>query len=146
MGSAASAMALAEDPTLADALVLDSCYGKLSEAVSGWWRFLGGRYLELAFKPILVIAHPFIGFDPWAVDVADALARIPDVPILFFHGLKDTLALPIEAERNIAAHKGVHHVEWFEGCGHSEGRWMFPVRYWETLTGFLTHHKLLDQP
>src|SRR5687767_5875268 len=39
MGAAASALALGEDPSLADALVLDSGYSKLSRAVSGWWRF-----------------------------------------------------------------------------------------------------------
>ncbi len=143
MGAAASAMALGDDPTLDDGLVLDSAYGKLTEAVSGWWRFLGGKGLALAFSPLLFVAAPFLGFNPWKVDVADALAKLPHVPILFFHGKSDTLALPAEAERNVAAHRGEHQIEWFERCGHSEGRWLHPERYWETLNGFLRKHDFL---
>lgn len=137
MGAAASALAVAEDPSLVDALVLDSCYGRLSGAILGWWRFLGGKFLAALLAPTAFLAIPMAGFNPFRVDIGRHLCRLEGVPVLLFHGTKDDLALPSEARRNFEALPGPKEIVWFEGCGHSEGRWLFPDRYHEALVGFM---------
>lgn len=143
MGAAACAFAMAEDPALAEAAVLDSCYGRLSAAVAGWWRFLGGRFLQALMWPGVYLAWPLAGFNPLRVDAAKALPAIPPEKLLFIHGTGDLLALPSEAERNLAACPGARLV-WLEGCGHSEGRWLRPDAYHGALRAFLAERQLLD--
>jgi len=143
MGAAASAFAMSEDPGIAEAAVLDSCYSRLSSAVAGWWRFLGGSFLQILLWPCVYLAGPLAGFSPLGVDVAKALPAIPPEKLLFIHGTHDTLALPAEAERNLARCPGAKLV-WLEGCGHSEGRWVRPDEFHETLRGFLAERRLLD--
>jgi pimeloyl-ACP methyl ester carboxylesterase len=142
MGAAASALAVGEHLGLADALVMDSGYSRLSNAVIGWWRFLGGPFLATALWPTAIIATPFAGFNPFSVDVSKALSKAGPLPVLFFHGDKDTLALPSEAERNQAACHGPTKLVWLPGCGHSEGRWIHPALYNQELIAFLEEYVL----
>ncbi|HSI71910.1 MAG TPA: alpha/beta hydrolase [Fimbriimonas sp.] len=143
MGAAASALALADEPGLAEVLVMDSGYSRLSNAVLGWWRFLGGRTLMTILAPTVYFATPMAGFNPFKVDIAQALAKIGPKPILHLHGTKDSLALPTEAERNHAACVGPSELVWFEGYGHSEYRWEQPETYLNALLAFLRKHGIL---
>jgi uncharacterized protein len=145
MGSAASALALADDPSLADALVMDSGYSILSSAITGWWNFLGGRWLQVVMFPAIYISVPLAGFWPFAVDIGKALSAIGDKPILHLHGTADSLAAPRQAELNLAASKGATELVWFEGSNHSEYRWTQPEKYMDSLTSFLRRNGLLDQ-
>lgn len=140
MGAAACAFAVAEDPDLADALVLDSAYSRLDRAIAGWWRFLGGKPLAAALWPVPYIAVPIAGFRPWKVDVAAALKSVA-MPVLIIHGEEDNLALPTEALLNQAACGG--EVVWLPRSGHTEGRWLHPDLYMRSLDSFLTRHGLL---
>lgn len=144
MGSAASVFAAAANPGIADALILDSCYSKLSSAILGWWRLVGGRFLERLLWPTTLIAAPIAGFNPFSVDVSLALHEAGEVPVLILHGEKDTLALPSEAERNLAACRGPGEIVWFEDCGHSEGRWERSVQYDRAVLGFLARNGLIE--
>ncbi len=137
MGSAAIALALRDDPLLADVVILDSCYARLTSAILGWWRFLGGKWLMALLSPTTVIAAPFAGFNPFPVDISEALKACNDTPILFLHGDRDNLALPSEAQRNFDAYPGPKEIVWFERCGHSEGRWEQPEKYSAVVDGFL---------
>jgi pimeloyl-ACP methyl ester carboxylesterase len=145
MGSAASALALAEEPGLADMLVMDSGYSQLTSAILGWWRFLGGRALMIVLAPTVYLAAPMAGFSPFSIDIARALASIGAKPILHFHGTRDTLALPKEAERNFSACVGPTEIVWFEGYGHSEYRWEQPTKYLAALMEFFRKHGILAQ-
>jgi hypothetical protein len=136
MGSAASAFALGDDPELADGLILDSAYSRLPQAISGWWRFLGGRVLSFLLTPSVVVAAPLAGFNPFKPDVAQALTAVK-VPVLILHGDRDNLATVAEAKRNEAACAGHVKTVWFEGCGHSEGRWLQPEKYNLAVTEFV---------
>ena len=78
--------------------------------------------------PVPLISRLFVPINPWKVDVAEALAKI-QVPMLFVHGDSDTLALPDQARRNVAAAGDRGQIEWFQGCNHSEARWVYPARY-----------------
>ena len=136
MGSAACAFALADDPSLADGLVLDSSYSKLPDAVLGWWYFLGGKPLRAFLWPSVFVAAPFVGFNPFKVDVAEAVKKLK-IKVLLMHGDVDTLANPRQAARNLEAAGDCGEIVWFEGCGHSEGRWIHPERYIRSLEAYL---------
>lgn len=138
MGSAAAAFAVARGAPC-DALVLDSCYSSLLQASYGWWRFLGGRVLSWVLGPAIFLAVPFARLNPFKVDVSRALAAIR-CPVLMLHGRCDDLALPREAERNLAALAGQAEMVWFDDCGHSEFRWVQPQRYYSALESFLLGH------
>jgi len=143
MGSVASALAWAEDPTLLDGLVLDSAYGRLSRAILGWWKFLGGNWLAVLLSPSVVIGGPLAGVNPAKVDVAKALRKIGK-PVLVMHGDRDRLADVKEARRNIEALGPNAEVVWFEGCGHSEGRWEQPEKYQRCLQAYLERIGVLE--
>ncbi len=142
MGAAAAALALGDEPELLDALVLDSSYSRLTDAILGWWRFLGGEKLRVLLSPTVFVAWPLAGFNPFRVDVSEALRRT-EVPLLFMHGTRDGLARPAEAQRNFEAARGPKKMVWFEGCNHSEGRWEQTEKYRAELLGFLREHALL---
>ncbi|HVT11214.1 MAG TPA: alpha/beta fold hydrolase [Fimbriimonadaceae bacterium] len=141
MGSAACAIAMGRGVE-ADALVLDSCYSRLISAAFGWWRFLGGHVLSFFLGPTVLIAGPLAGINPFRVDVAQALSKSAG-PVLVLHGRQDDLALPSEAERNIAALGSRAEAVWFDNCGHSEFRWEQPERYYAALEAFLVRHMLM---
>lgn len=136
MGCAAIALAVADDPALGDWLVLDSAYSRLVTASSGWWRFLGGRFLQVAFAPVQWIGIPIIGFNPLKVDVGKALSKVAK-PVLFLHGGADTLAPRSEAERNYAMAAGPKHLHIFEGYDHSAFRFEEPERYLRTVMAWV---------
>ncbi len=140
MGAAAIAFAMGDDPLLADLIVLDSAYGRLDRAVNGWWRFIGGNALAAFLWPIVIICAPMAGVNPFRIDVAHSLAKLGLKPVLFMHGSKDNLASPFEAQRNFDATPGPKQIVWFEGCGHSEGRWEQSTKYQSALLDFLSLH------
>jgi len=140
MGSAACALAAANGVE-ADAIVLDSCYSSLISASFGWWRFLGTKTLSYILGPAVLFAAPLARVNPFKVDVAKALEKV-SCPVLILHGRDDNLALPSEAERNLAALNGKGEIVWFDGCGHSEFRWTQPERYYQELESFLSRHDL----
>ncbi len=144
MGSAASVFAAAKEPGMAQALILDSCYSQLGDAILGWWRLLGGRTLERLLYPTAWLAAPMAGFSPFDIDVAKSLEDVGEVPVLILHGDSDDLALPSHAQRNLAACKGPAELVWFAGCGHSEGRWERPVEYERAVLDFLARHGLIE--
>lgn len=144
MGSAASVFA-ASMGTHADALVLDSCYSRLVQASFGWWRFLGSNILSIIFGPTILLAGPFARINPFKIDVAHSLKNV-NCPILFLHGRCDNLALPSEAERNLATVRGKAEIVWFDNCGHSEFRWTQAERYYRALDTFLLNESLIESP
>lgn len=144
MGSAASAFAVAEDPDLVDAVVLDSSYSKLSSVIGGWWNLLGGKPLKFILAPTVLVAGPLVGVNPFKIDVAEALRKSHKVPFLVMHGRRDTLSKPSEAERNLAALPPETQVVWFETSGHSEGRWLEPELYFANLLTFFKKTGVLN--
>ncbi|HRF59758.1 MAG TPA: alpha/beta hydrolase [Fimbriimonadaceae bacterium] len=145
MGGAAIAFAAAEDPNLADAFIFDSAYSRLDTASLGWWRFLGGKPLMVALAPTLGFCRALLGFRLRDADVARALPLIAEKPSLILHGDRDSLALPSEAERNLAASGSHAKLVWFEGCDHSQGRFREPDRYNEIVLEFLSDAGIVAQ-
>lgn len=145
MGSAAIALALADDPKIADAVILDSCYDRFISASLGWWRFLGGKGLMVVLSPTVILAAPFAGFNPFRVSISKSLSKVEGIPILFLHGDSDVLALPQEAQRNFDAYRGPKRIVWFEGCSHSEGRWHQPEKFRAAVDEFLEESEILPK-
>lgn len=143
MGSAACAFALAEDPCCAVGLVLDSAYCRLDEAISGWWRLFGPKWLGVLLRPASFLARFFVDFSPKDVNVDDALSRSA-CPVLVLHGDRDGIALPSEAQKNIDALGDRASIQWFKNCRHSEGRWEQPDLYFEALETYLRANSWLS--
>ncbi len=137
MGASASAMAVAEYPGLSSVVVLDSAYSQLPSAILGWWRFLGGRFLQALLSPTVLLGSLFTRMNPFKVDVAKSIRIASHAHFLILHGDQDTLALASGAVRNKEAAPDRCTLVWLPGCGHSEGRWIHPRLYEESLTQFL---------
>ncbi len=138
MGAAASAFAAAESDTIGG-VVLDCSYSRLPSAVRGWWRFVGGEWLSIALAPTLWLSWPLVRVNPYRVDVAKALTQ-STIPVLLLHGAKDKLAVPAEAERNLAALGDRGRLVWLPNSDHAEGRWIHPELYMGELRSFLQDH------
>lgn len=143
MGAAASAFAAAESEDVAG-VVLDCAYSRLPSAVRGWWRFVGGQGLSVALAPTMWAAWPLVRINPYRIDVAKALGK-SSVPVLLLHGAEDKLALPSEAERNLAATGDRGTLVWLPNSNHAEGRWNYPDLYMGALRDFLRQHGLIPQ-
>ncbi len=127
MGAAAAGLAVGEDPTCASAVILDSAYHTLPTATLGWWRFLGGTPAAVMLAPVVVVAWPMAGFNPFRVNVGESLKKA-NLPTLILHGRLDSLVNPVHAVRNRNA-AGHAEIEWFEDAGHSEARWTHPEEF-----------------
>jgi uncharacterized protein len=143
MGSVASALAWAERPELADALVLDSAYSNLGKAVGGWWRFIGGWWLPLILWPAAPLSVLFLGFNPYAVKVHEYLESLRGRPMLFMHGANDPVVPARQAGKNLFAMGPDVPAVWFADCGHSEGRWELPDTYQAAILKFLEENGFL---
>lgn len=146
MGAVAAAIAWAENPELADALVLDSAYANLGKAVGGWWRFIGGNALALFLSPAVWLSVLILGFNPFTVKLPEYLEKLRGKPVLFMHGTDDPVASAKQAGKNLyALGPGVEAV-WFQGCSHSEGRWEQPTIYRGALLRFLSANGFIKSP
>jgi hypothetical protein len=142
MGAVASAFAQGGDPQLADALILDSCYDRLPDAVNGWWLFLGGKKLRFFLHPVVWLGYPLSGLNLYSVVVSNALRKVT-VPTLVLHGTGDTLASIRHAESNFAALAGPKTLVTFDDRNHSEARWEEPEKYFNSIETFLAQHNLV---
>lgn len=140
MGAAASALAAGESPEKVSAVILDSAYSNVMQAMEGWWKFVLGK-ASWILHPTIWLAPLVLGRDSVQSDVQAALRAYGDRPVLILHGTADILAVPAQAERNHAASPHSTLV-WFEGAQHSEARWMDPAKYELSIEEFLERHGL----
>lgn len=137
MGGAAAAIALGEDPDLADALILDGAYSAMDEAGRGWWNFLGGKWLAFFLAPTVWLGRLMVGFDPAKVVVAEYLTKAAHRPVLFLAGGDDPIVSQGALDRNVKASGALTWVEVFEGAGHGEARFREPERYRDAIRKFV---------
>jgi pimeloyl-ACP methyl ester carboxylesterase len=142
MGGAAAAIALGDDPDLAEGLVLDGAYSAMDEAGRGWWNFLGGRWLAFFLAPTVLLGRLMIGFDPTKVVVAEYLEKSQHRPVLFLAGDDDPIVSLKSLDRNVKASGELTWVEVFEGAGHGEARFREPERYQEAVRRFVREQVL----
>lgn len=143
MGAAASALAAGEAPEKVSAVILDSAYSNVMQAMEGWWKFVLGK-ASWILHPTIWLAPLILGKDSVQSDVQAALNRYGRRPVLILHGTADILAVPAQAERNHEASPQSTLV-WFEGAQHSEARWIDPAKYEQSMKDFLDLHGLLRE-
>jgi pimeloyl-ACP methyl ester carboxylesterase len=144
MGAVASALALADNPDAADGLILDSAYDRMSDAVTGWFVFLGGKVLAGIMAPTAWIGALALRINPFTFNVSDYLGQVK-APALVLHGTADTLAPPAAAEINFTALGGPKELVWFEGCQHSEARWVQTEAFYGAVLNFMRTNGWLSQ-
>ena len=142
MGGASAVRAVAEDPSLADAIVLDGAYANLEEAARGFWYVTGFKSVARMMSPAAQVGRVWLGKNPKSVDMRSHYAKLRGVPVLFLYGTADEV-VPIRSARD-CVESADGQVEWFEGCGHAQGRFAEPERYFASIVGFLESLGLLQ--
>lgn len=144
MGAVSAAQACVDSPGLIDALILDGPYARLEEASKGIWEaFRFGRFSVL-FRPVVWFGRLWAGFDPRQVDMVPTYRRLGGVPTLFLYGESDTVVPRGSAQECVDAAGDQTQLEWFPG-GHSQGRYVDPVRYFDVIAEFVETHTGLSR-
>ena len=144
MGGTAAARAVASDPSLADAVILDGPYANLREAALGFWYVTGFKSIATLMKPTALFGRLWLGFSLGSVDMETSYSGLQGTPTLFLYGETDTVVPKTSAERSVRAARG--EAVWFPGCGHAQGRFSEPARYYNAIESFLDRLGLLDRP
>lgn len=146
MGAVAAIRAVAQNPDLADALVLDAPYRTLHEASKNWWGFLAGGGLGHLMRPATPLSGLLLGFDPKSVDMEADLrslqSRSPK-PVFLAYGEVDPI-VPESSRQAVRAAAGdrVTYVE-FPGATHGAGRLQDPALFVGGVLDFLRLRGLL---
>lgn len=144
MGGTAVARAVAENPGLADAVILDGSYANLDEAARGFWYVTGFKSIAMLMSPSRFFGRLFLGFSLKSIDMIATYSRFKGTPSLFLYGDSDMVVPFLSAKKCVEAAKGT--AVWFEGSGHAQARYNEPSRYFEAIADFLKEHKLLESP
>lgn len=142
MGGASAVRAVADDPTLADAMILDGAYANLEEAAKGFWYVTGFKSVARMMAPAAQVGRVWLGRDPRSIDLRGHYSKLRSVPVLFLYGTTDEVVPVTSAKECVTSAEG--RVEWFEGCGHAQGRFAEPERYFASILAFLDSERLLD--
>ena len=143
LGGVAAVLAAAERPDTVDALILDSPYRTLDEALRGWWPFLLGKSWAALLSPTRWVARLVLGFRPADVRVDKALRKLHDKPILLSYGDRDPLVPKESIERMVESAGPDTHLLLFEGATHGAGRMANPARYRDEVLEFLRSYDLI---
>jgi len=116
MGAAAALLAAAED-TRIRAVVADSAYARLSDAIEDWWRGSMGNGAALLLKPSQWIGTLLTRRSPQQVAPEEVVAQIAPRPLLMINGKGDNIVPKECTERLFAAANQPKEILWLEG-GH----------------------------
>ncbi|MBL8065574.1 MAG: alpha/beta fold hydrolase [Chthonomonadaceae bacterium] len=141
MGGAASVRAMADDPDLADALIADGPYANLDVAARGFWHVTGLRPLATLMSPAASFGRLFLGHNTKDVDLLEHFRKLAGKQVLLLFGDSDKVVPKDSAQNCVDASQS--KVEWFSGCGHCQGRFAEPYRYFNSIANFLTDSSLL---
>lgn len=134
MGGAAVILAAAEDERIR-AVVADSAYSRLSEAVDDWWRNLLGKLAWLV-KPSKWMGHAITRVSSYHVAPERAIPQIAPRPIMLIHGTRDAIIRPYHAERLHAAASEPKQIWWAQGSDHVQARFDHPGDFYPRVTEF----------
>ncbi len=136
MGGAASLLAAAEDPRV-KAIVADSSYARLSDAVDDWWRGSFGRAVALLLKPSRWIGMLLTRRNPHKVAPEEVIHQIAPRPVLLIHGTRDWLIPPHHAQRLYEAAREPKVLWWAEGSEHVQARFDHPDKFYPLIVEFM---------
>ncbi|MCS7301571.1 MAG: alpha/beta fold hydrolase [Fimbriimonadales bacterium] len=135
MGGAACLLAAAEDPRIR-AVVADSAYARLDDAVKDWWRNAVGK-ASFLLHPTLWIGRLYTRRSPVKVAPEEVIAHIAPRPVLLMHGTRDQLIPPRHAERLYQAAREPKQLWWADGCEHVQARYERPDEFYTLLVNFM---------
>ena len=102
MGGAVALLTAANDARV-DAVVTDSAFARLDEAVASRLRLSFGPLAEPLVPPAQRIGESLLGVPCVEIAPDEAIARIAPRPVLLIHGLDDRLIHPENAQRLLCA-------------------------------------------
>ena len=135
MGAVAAILAAAEDERIR-AVVADSGYARLSDAIRDWWQGSLGSGVALLLRPSLWVGMLITRRSPYRVAPEAVIGRIAPRPILIIHGTHDYLITPRHAERLYAAAGEPRMLWWAEGSQHAQARFDHPDTFYATVLRF----------
>ena len=137
--SLGGAAALLGSPLGIDALVLESVYPTIEEAVDNRIRMRLGS-LSNVITPLLVWQLPLrLGISPDKLRPIDHMASI-GCPVLVMAGDQDRHTTSAETRRMFEAAKEPKELVFFEGAGHEDLLAYDPHQYGTAVLGFLARH------
>ncbi|GBC90586.1 Monoacylglycerol lipase [bacterium HR14] len=136
MGAAAALLAAAED-TRIRAVVADSAYARLSDAIEDWWRGSMGNGAALLLKPSQWIGTLLTRRSPQQVAPEEVVAQIAPRPLLIIHGTHDRLITPRHAQRLFERAGEPKRLWWAEGCEHVQARFERPDEFYPLVVEFM---------
>lgn len=135
MGAVASNFAASRDRRIA-AIVADSPYARLSDAVDDWWKGSVGPLAMWLLKPAKLVGILMTKVSPYSVRPDMAVQAI-DRPILLLHGERDRLIPAHHSRRIYAVANEPKEALFFEQSDHVQARFDHPERYYQALTSFV---------
>lgn len=136
MGGAAALLAGAEDERIR-AIVADSAYARLSEAIDDWWRGSLGNGVAFLLKPTRWIGAWITRRSPYRVAPEEVVHHIAPRPLLVIHGTHDRLITPRHAQRIYDRAGEPKHLWWAEGCEHVQARFERSDEFYPLVVQFM---------
>lgn len=136
MGGAAALLASAEDERIR-AVVADSAYARLSDAIDDWWRGSLGNGVAVLLKPSRWIGALITRCSPHKVAPEAVVHRLAPRPLLIIHGTHDTLITPRHAQRLFERAGEPKQIWWAEKCEHAQARFERPDEFYPLVVDFL---------
>jgi len=139
MGAAAAIIAAAETPAI-DAVVADSSYARLDQAVDRVVRRFWGPLAALASTSASRLGTRLIGAPLATVSPVEAIAGISPRPVLIIHGMQDRLT-DVRDARALYRACGDPKALWIiEHAGHGQTRRVGAEEYDRRVIGFFRQH------
>ncbi|MGH2355124.1 MAG: alpha/beta hydrolase [Chloroflexota bacterium] len=136
MGAAVAIMAAARCPAVR-AVIADSPFASLEQVVSRCFRQFFRLPPRLFSRPAIWFAERIAGGRVGSVVPVQAIAAIAPRPLFLIHGADDGIVDP-EDGRLLYATAGEPKQFWqVEGCGHVQGRLLYPHEYARRIGDFL---------
>lgn len=135
MGAVAAILAAADDERIW-AVVADSGYARLSDAIRDWWRGSLGAGVAWLLKPSLWIGMLITRRSPYRVAPEEQIGKIAPRPVLIIHGTHDPLITPRHAERLYRAAGEPRTLWWADGSGHTQARFDNPDAFYPLVVNF----------
>jgi fermentation-respiration switch protein FrsA (DUF1100 family) len=139
----AAAVVLAKRPLALNAVVLESMYPTIEEALSDRMKDAFGAWGPTLTQLLVLQLRPRLGISPSRLHPIDNIAHI-GAPVLLIHGAEDHLTTLAEAKRVFAAAAEPKTFWIVPGAGHVDMHYFAPAEYESRVSRFLAEHIVRD--
>lgn len=136
MGGAVVIMTAARDERVG-AVIADSAYARLSQAVDTWWEAGFGKLIGKLCRPVKYLALLFTRTSLSDAEPVREIGKIAPRPVLLIHGDRDHL-VPLQHAFDLYQSAGEPRTLWVaNGSGHVQARVDQPEKYYEQIARFV---------